>query len=37
VSRLLGREFDPTAHMSNGSAVTGWDKTALATQPVKAR
>jgi two-component system chemotaxis sensor kinase CheA len=37
VSRLLGREFDPTAHHPNGSAVTGWDKTALATQPVNAR
>ena len=37
VSRLLGREFDPTVHRPNGSAVTGWDKTALATPPVNAR
>ena len=37
VSRLLGREFDPTAHRPNGSAVTGLDKSALATQQVKAR
>ena len=37
VSRLLGREFDPTVHRHNGSGALGWTKAVLPTQPVKSR
>jgi two-component system chemotaxis sensor kinase CheA len=34
VSRLLGREFDPTAQRHNGSATSGWAK---ADVPIRAK
>jgi two-component system chemotaxis sensor kinase CheA len=37
VSRLLGREFDPTLHKYNGSGALGWTKAALPTAPAESR
>jgi len=37
VSRLLGREFDPTTHRHNGSGAPGWTKAVLPTQPAETR
>ena len=37
VSRLLGREFDPTMHRHNDSGAPGWTKAVLPTQPARSR
>ena len=37
VSRLLGREFDPSVQRHNGSGAPGWTKAVLPAQPTTAR